>query len=185
MRNGLEVTHVLAVTALSLLSAVASAQTPDARSAAAMTALQAQVPVGGLVYVTDTTGATIKGTLVAMIGDALQVQGKAGVQRIAVADVRRIQWAQPDSAWTGVLIGGAIGAIPGLYYLAVDPNECTGMCPEEYALIAIGAAVGGVIDRAMTRRVTVYSAPAASSTRVTLAPLILRGRTGVQVALRF
>jgi hypothetical protein len=80
-----------------------------------------------------------------------------------------------------------VGAFPGVYWLIADPNECTGMCPEEYAFIAIGAVVGGLIDRAITRKVTVYPAGTSSggSNRLAIAPLVRRDRAGMRVSLRF
>ena len=42
---------------------------------------------------------------------------------------------QADSPLNGILIGAGVGAIPGIYWLVVDPNECTGLCPEDYAAI--------------------------------------------------
>src|SRR5919109_2057669 len=155
---------VLAVIFWGWAAGAASAQTPDQRpmTTPSLAVVKARVPIGDVVYVTDTTGATIKGRLAALTDDSVQVKVKTHVRSVAAAEVRRIQWQQPDSPLTGVLIGAAIGAIPGIYWLVVDPNECNGMCPEEYKLIAIGAIVGGLIDRAITRRVTLYAAGAAS-----------------------
>ena len=94
---------------------------------------------------------------------------------------------QSDSLLNGILIGAGIGAIPGIYWLAVDPNECTGLCPEDYAAIAIGAVLGGLIDRAVTGKRTVYEAGASGSSarRLVIGPLVGRKRSGVQLALRF
>lgn len=94
---------------------------------------------------------------------------------------------QADSPLNGILIGAGVGAIPGIYWLIVDPNECTGLCPEDYAAIAVGAVLGGLIDRAVTRKVTVYEAGASSrsSRRLLIGPLVGRKRSGVQLALRF
>ena len=95
--------------------------------------------------------------------------------------------AGADSPLNGILIGAGIGAIPGIYWLVVDPNECTGLCPEDYAAIAVGAVLGGLIDRAVTRKVTMYEAGASSSSsrRLLIGPLVGRKRSGVQLALRF
>jgi hypothetical protein len=133
---------VLAVIAWGWAAGVGSAQEPDQQSAA-FAAVKARVPVGDVVYVTDRTGATIKGKLAALTDDAVQLNVKAEARGVAAADVRRIQWQRPDSPLTGVLIGAAVGAFPGIYWLVADPNECTGLCPEEYGFIAIGAVVEG------------------------------------------
>jgi hypothetical protein len=88
---------------------------------------------------------------------------------------------QRDSSLDGLLIGAAIGAIPGIYYLITDPNECTGMCPEEYGFVAAGAAIGWLVDRAITGKRPRTGARAS----VSFAPYAARSRKGVRVAVRF
>ena len=151
--------HVLIFAAMASIwaSRVTSAQAPDHLPiASSVAALKARVPIGSDVHVTDSSGATMKGRLAGVADDMVQVSVGAGVRGVATADVRRIQWQQHDSPFTGVLIGAGIGAIPGIYWLAADPNECAGMCPEEYGFITIGAVVGGLLDHAIKRKVTVY-----------------------------
>ena len=146
-----------------------------------------RVPLGAAVHVTHSSGSSVKGSLFALTVEAVQVQVGKELHTVSAGDVRRIQWQQPDSPLTGVLIGAAIGAIPGIYWLAADPNECTGMCPEEYALIAVGAIVGGLIDRAITKKVTVFDAGVSSGSKghVSVRPLVQHARKGVQVAVTF
>jgi len=83
------------------------------------------------------------------------------------------------------LIGSAIGAIPGIYWLIADPNECTGLCPEDYVAIGVGAIVGGLIDRAIKKKVTVYDSASRRSTKLTVSPILVRERKGLQVAVTF
>ena len=61
------------------------------------------------------------------------------------------------------------------------------MCPEEYAFIAVGAVLGGMIDRAITRKITVYAAGVSSglAKNVMIGPLVMRDRGGVRVSVRF
>lgn len=180
---------VLAAIAWSGSAGAASAQTParPSMTAPSLAAVQARVPVGDVVYVTDMTGATLKGALVAITDAAVQVSVGTGIRSVGAADVRQIQWRQPDSLLSGVLIGAGVGAIPGIYWLAADPNECRGLCPEDYASILVGAVAGGLIDRAVRKTVTVYTseAPGDRAPRVTIGPLMTRDRKGVQVAVRF
>jgi hypothetical protein len=170
-------------------SDIASAQAHDNESTTttSLAAFTARVPVGDVVSVTDATGMTTKGKLAEVADDAVQVRVKGGLRSIDAANIRRIQWQQPDSPLTGVLIGAGIGAIPGVYWLIADPNECFGMCPEEYVAIGVGAVVGGLIDHFITRNVTVYVADPASgrATKVAMGPLVVRDRKGLQVAVRF
>jgi hypothetical protein len=111
---------------------------------------------------------------------------KAGVPLGGVADVTGISAdqtasSQRDSSLDGLLIGAAIGSIPGIYYLIADPNECTGLCPEEYGLIVAGAAIGWLVDRAITRK----GPRACRRGSVSLAPYAARSGKGVRVAIRF
>ena len=94
---------------------------------------------------------------------------------------------QPDSLLNGILIGAGVGAIPGIYWLVADPNECTGLCAEDYVAIGVGAVVGGLIDRAITRKVTVNEAGASgrSTRHLLIRPFVGRKQSGVQLALRF
>ena len=180
---------LLAVIAWVSVVGRASAQLPhrESMTPASLAAVGARVAIGDVVYVTDTTGSTIKGKLTVLTDEAVQVRVRDGVRSVAAAEVRRVQAQQPDSPLTGVLVGAAVGAIPGIYWLVVDPNECRGLCPEEYALIAAGAVLGGLIDRAITKKVTVYAAgPARHPERkVRIGPLVGHARKGVQVALIF
>ena len=167
----------------------ALAQTVDQRSTttSSFAGVKAFVAPGDVVYVTDTAGTTIKGKLAELTDDAVGVKIKGRVRSVAAAEVRHIQRQQPDSLFTGVLIGAAVGAIPGIYWLVADPNECSGMCPEDYAAISVGAVVGGVIDHFLTKRVTVYKAGTSShpSKSVTIGPFVRRDRNGLQVVMKF
>jgi hypothetical protein len=166
---------------------LAVAQEVDPRPATPRDALeQAGVAVGDAVSVRDARGDTITGRLAAATDVAVEVRAGAGLRRVAAVDVRRIEWRKPDPPFRGILIGAALGSIPGLYWLAADPNECRGLCPEEYAFIGIGAVVGGLIDRAIRKQVTVYSA----ASRAEAAPISVRARLapdrhGLAIVIRF
>ena len=181
--------HQRCAVILVVLASVVCVRTVSAQASDARQSILAPAPgrPGDILFVTDTSGVTLKGTLQELKADELHFMVEGMRKRMPLAKVRWIQRQQRDSIWTGVLIGAGIGAIPGLYWLVADPNECTGMCPEEYALIAAGAVVGGLIDHAIQRKVIIYSADPASTnaTRVVLAPLVTRARRGLQIALRF
>lgn len=168
------------------VSAIAQPGDASSRQAASLAAVEARVPVGDVVYVTDASGATIKGALASVTGDVMRVRIRTDVREMAAADIRRVQWQRRDSLLNGVLIGAAIGAAPGIYFLITDPNECTGLCPEEWAAVGISAAVGGLVDRAVRQRTTVYEAPPGDRSRsVAIAPLVTPSRRGVRLIVRF
>lgn len=102
-------------------------------------------------------------------------------------EVQRIRWQQHDSWVTGAVLGAGIGAIPGMYYLIADPNECAGLCPEEYALVGIGALVGALVDKAIAKKVTVYEkdVEGGDGRSVALAGVLMGARRGVQLTVRF
>jgi hypothetical protein len=145
-------------------------------ASSSLAALTSQVPAGEIVYVTDAAGSIVHGKLAEMTNDVLQLR---------VGDVTRIQWQKRDSPLTGVVIGGAVGAVHGIYWLIADPNECTGLCAEDYVAIGVGALVGGLIDRAIKKKVTVYEASSRKSTKVDISPLLVGDRRGLQVAVTF
>jgi hypothetical protein len=168
-----------------ILTAIAWTLTPDA-FAQSLAAAKARVPAAEVLHVIDASGATIKGRLGVMTDEEIQVLGKDGEHCIPAADIRRIDWQQRDSILNGVLIGAAIGAAPGIYWLIADPNECSGLCPEEYGAILVGAAIGGLIDRAVHKKITVYSAERSRRvTTVTIMPMLTRQRWGLQVTKTF
>jgi hypothetical protein len=171
----------LTLIAWTCAAGITSAQAPDEWPLA-----KDRITIGDVVYVTDANGLTIKGRLAA-VNDAVQLKLKAGTRTIPNANVRRIQRRQPDSLLNGVLMGGAIGAIPGVYWLIADPNECTGMCPEDYVSIGVGVLVGWLIDRSISRKVTVYEAQPRGnrSLNMTLGPVVRQNRLGAQLAVTF
>jgi hypothetical protein len=165
--------------------AQASGQNPAAPSSAAEAV--AGVPLGGVVYVTDASGSTTKGTVSVVKAGMLELLVRGNVRRISADDIRRLEWEKRDSAVNGVLIGAGVGAIPGIYWLIADPNECTGMCPEDYVSIAAGAIIGGLIDRAIKKRVTLYptGVPGSRAKSVTRGGIPGSARYGLQIVVLF
>jgi hypothetical protein len=153
----------------------------------------ATVPAGEVVLVTDATGVTTKGKLAGMTAEAIRIDVKGTTRQLNADEVRRIQWQKRDSAAGGVFLGAAIGAIPGVFSLITDSNEtdsneCTFLCPTDFVLIGIGATAGGVIDHFIKKTVTVFSAAgtlSAGAPSVAIAPIVGRGRKGVQLAVKF
>ena len=165
----------------------ASAQVAGRPAPATSALAQARIPIGDVLRVTDSTGATTKGKLIDIADDGLSLSVGTGVRRIVAGDIRRVEWKRTDSLLNGLLIGAAIGAVPGLYWLVADPNECTGMCAEEYAFIGIGGVAGGLIDYARSKKAIVYAEgqSTAATRTISIGPFAARGRKGIMLALRF
>jgi hypothetical protein len=145
---------------VSAVAPAASAQTVERQGGPAplLAQVSARVRPGEVVEVIDMSGAAIKGRLMNITAEEVQLTVDGDIRRVASARVQRVRWQQHDSLVNGLLIGAGIGAAHGIYWLVVDPNECTGLCQEDYAFIAIGAAIGAIVDRSVKRMVTVYSA---------------------------
>lgn len=173
--------------ALAFQPNLASGQTAAAQTRSLLSAVKMTVPAGEVVHVTDTRGRTLTGVLGSVTSDLVEVILEGETRAVVAGDVKRIRWQQKDSWLTGAMIGAGIGAIPGIYYLINDPNECAGMCPEEYALVGIGALVGALVDKAITRKVTVYEqgAKGGAGGTVSLTAALTKTRRGVQFTVRF
>lgn len=163
----------------------ASAQASDTSTRSSLLGVKATVPAGDVVDVTDVQGTTITGVLGTVSCDVVEITVGDETRAMFARDVQRIQWRQQDSWVTGALIGAGIGAIPGIGYLIADPNECAGLCPEEYALVGLGALVGALVDKAITRKVTVFENPAKAGENVAVTPVLTPARRGVHVTVRF
>jgi hypothetical protein len=163
-------------------SAQANGPTPPPLSA-----VRAAVPADGVVHVTDIHGRTITGVLGSVTSESVEVTVDGETRQMFARDVRRIRWRQRDSWVMGAATGAGIGALPGVYYLLSDPNECAGLCPEEFALIGIGALVGALVDTAITRTVTVYENPTTGGAggNVALTPVLAGAYRGLHVTVRF
>ena len=164
----------------------ASAQAADTPTPSSLFTVRATVPAGGVVHVTDRQGKTLTGVLGRVTSELVEVTVEGEARAVVAHDVQRIRWRQQDSWVAGAAIGAGIGAIPGIYYLLTDPNECAGLCPEEYALVGLGALVGAFVDKAITKKVTVYENPQrGAGASVAVRPVLAAARRGVQVTLRF
>jgi len=175
----------LATIALECANRDALALPPDQPGASSLGALRGQMAAGEIVYVTDAAGTTVRGKLTDITNDVVQLRVNATTRDIRAGDVTRVQWEKRDSPLNGVLIGAAVGSIHGIYWLIVDPNECTGFCAEDYVAVGVGALVGGLIDRAIKKKVTVYDATSGRPAKLTVLPLLARDRRGLQVAVTF
>ena len=179
---------------LAAMTALASAFQPNQASAQAaqtpsssLLTVRATVPASGVVHVTDSRGRTLTGVLGNVTNDVVEVIVEGETRAVFSGDVQRIRWRQQDPWVTGAMIGAGIGAIPGIYYLIGDPNECAGLCPEEYALVGIGALVGALVDKAITKKVTVYEkgAKVGAGGSVALPAVLTGARRGVLFTVRF
>jgi len=177
------------VTALTVLIPVqAAAQQP----ATTPDQLSVLLRPGEAVWVTDGSGHEVKGRLLKLAGDALQVEISGVPRSIEFATVQRVQHRHADSLLNGTLIGAAVGGgAVGLFWaLWCSDAECDdddGYIAGSIAIYgAVGAGMGALCDVMIKGKRTVYEAPAGRAARsITVSPLVTRDVRGVSVGLRF
>jgi hypothetical protein len=91
----------------------ASAQAADAPTRPSLLAVNATVPAGAVVDVTDIQGKTVTGVLGSVTSEFVEVTVKDKTRTFFARDVHRIRWRQRDSWVTGAVIGAGLGAVPG------------------------------------------------------------------------
>jgi hypothetical protein len=177
----------LALLSFFLLAAPVSAQA----LARSFDQLQVLVRPGETIWVIDNGGVEVKGTLVAITPDRLDVQAPGGARTWSPLDVRRVRHQESDSLGNGVLWGAVVGggAAGALWVAACASDECNSgdvgwglLATGIYA--AAGAGIGALVDLAHRSSRVVYEAPAASSSLV-VAPIVGTTRTGVAIGVRF
>lgn len=153
--------------------------------------VRGQVEPGETIYVTDTSGVTVKGNLVRLSTASLEVRvrrdGAAPPLRLSERDVNNIVVERFDSWWNGALIGLAGGAVPGLLIELAGRSEYEKFSGAgALGLGSIGLITGLLIDVLNKEKVTVYvHTPTPQSRDVNIVPLLSTSVTGVQLCVGF
>jgi hypothetical protein len=147
-------------------------------------ALPSTLSVGDTVTVSTMGGAVTEGRVTAVTADGLTVRDAFGGRehRFGEADTRRI--LRRDSVANGVLLGAAAGPLvtfASLYAAGGSDSFGAVMLGGSVLFGGAGALIGLLLDDAVQEHV--YEAPAAP--RVTVSPLLGRGRAGAAMSFRF
>jgi len=147
---------------------------------------------GQRVEITLTDGQTIKGKVRVLTPTAIEVRAGSEHRSIAPAEVARIRVHDPVG--NGVNAGAKVGLVNALI-LFFPRDWCMALCdrPRQdgmkakglklgLAMIAAGAAIGGVLDA--VQMTTVYIRPNGRTT-VSLSPLASASGAGVGIRLRW
>ena len=167
---------------------------PPPQETEALKALADAATVGTRVTVVRDGGTTLRGTINAIQTSelVLRVPGTPELQRIALSDVVTVVHndALSNGAKIGFLWGLVAGAVPGIWigricaYEGILAECVVPMIGVAAAAGGLGAAVGAGIDA--SRRRTIYRRPpAANPQRITVAPMIAPGRTGMWAQVSF
>jgi hypothetical protein len=179
MRFGLAV----AIIAVTLATSSAGAQEP----VGSLEEVQKTLRPGDRIRVDDGDGTMVDGHFGSISGSSLRLLRQGAVIELPETQISRIRRTRRES--DGILIGLGLGAAAGLSYVVLQCSGSSesGDCRRAGSVIMIGpsALAGALVDRALRRFDTVFDRTAASSTRVRLAPIVTRRRTGVALTLAY
>lgn len=173
------------VLAMTLLAASAGAQTPPAQSPEQVPRIpDLSAMVGARIEVTDEDGSIFRGQLIRASEAGLVLSINRRETDLALNRIREISRWDKDSVLNGILLGAALGLlIPAVITLPID----TGEPGEAQALfippgIAIGLAVGWIVDAARHTKVRIFPA---TPSPVVLTPVVTGRRAGIAASVRF
>ena len=164
--------------ALVFVPTLAFSQTPQ--TDAPFESIGGRLKVGQIAEVVNTSGLTVRGTVVEITPSKLVLTGGAGTQTFTGTDVTAIRRTGP--IWDGAVKGAIIGVIP-IILVATDCHGC-GLAPAAAMSAAIGAGIGVGIDALFGPR-TVYRSGQPPSKTVRLMPMLNRDRKGLSAAIAF
>jgi hypothetical protein len=148
------------------------------------------VKPGDKITVVDAAGTRADGRIGLLTGDTLTLATPAGLRNLAEADVTEIRQRRQDSLTNGAIIGAAAATGYFLTMLAIFGDDDGGGVLVGPAIAGgvmfagMGAAAGVGIDALITRKQTIYRKNSRPS-KLTVSPLVGRGRRGVAVSVRF
>ena len=182
---------VVALASVALASGVPEAQAQEL--AGSFDQLRVLVKTGDTVRVTGGSGQEVRGTIAALSSSTLELVVAGSRRVLTESDVDSISQRRPDSLSNGARWGFGIGAGFGLLTgLAIEAEyrEAAVAVPLIAALYGgIGAGIGVGFDAMISGNRVIYSRhpPPASrrSSRVTLTPMLSRGRVRVTGSIAF
>jgi hypothetical protein len=152
------------------------------------------------VYVTDDSGHTVRGRLLAIAAETLVLETASRRVEFSQNQVERVRVERRDSLKNGILIGLAIGAASALFLASQEVSaprrsSCSWSCkgaPSDSVTVfgaaafggVVGIGVGAVVDALRRERRLVYERPSNDGPSVSIAPLVTGRTAGVAVRLR-
>ena len=178
---------VVAVVLVALTPSMTDAQTAGPPAASTFDDLALRLPSRSFVIVTDRQGRRVRGELVRVDRDALTVKTAERALTFRLPEVLEVQQNVPDSFLNGALMGLAIGAAGPLIVCTSigDSSETLGCVASSLGFGGLsGFAIGAIVDRLRTRKVTVFRSPNGRPAALTLSPLLGPRTIGIQTSVR-
>ena len=152
--------------------------------------------IGERIEVTDEAGSVFTGKLLRVSESSLVLEaarneraagGPVVVQKqteMSLHEIRGISRWEKDSVANGILLGAIFGVLTSVVVAAVPNTDEPMIAYTFFPGLGIGTAVGWIGDAARNRKIQIFP-PKAASPRVTIAPLLAGGRSGVTVNLSY
>ncbi len=154
--------------------------------------LRVLVEPGSTLTVTDAAGKETTGKLLALSGSSLELSVGQTTRAFADSEVQAVRQRRHASFGTGAkwgfLIGAGLGALAGVGAAAEghSAGESAGWALLGAGLYgALGAGVGVGVSGLIRGSHVVYAGRTTSPTKLALSPILLGGRKGAVVSLRF
>lgn len=143
--------------------------------------LQGRIMIGETITATDKAGQVTKGKLASITPTELTLNVQDGPRTLPGNALAKVQARRSGPLWNGALIGAAVAAAP-VIGLAAGCGDCE-VNAGAALVIGIGAGIGAGIDALWKGNVTVMQV--GQEKKVSLAPLVTKGRKGVLCSVRF
>lgn len=179
---------IRSILSLSLVVALAPSAAHAQSPVTSFAELRTLVKAGDTVTVSDSSGATSKGSVAELTPSTLVLRLGTEQRRYTEADVTRIRQRRQDSLLNGALIGAGIGAALAAMGNSKCSNDfsCTDSAGTFFALgIGIGVGAGVGVDAAIVREKVIFDRLGKPGVAMSLGPAIGGGRAGATLSLRF
>ena len=173
--------------ALVLLVGVGGAPVAAQGVASTFDQLSVLVKSGDAISLVDSTGRETKGRIDKLSAASLTLVTGSGSRELRETDVAMIRQRRSDPLMNGAIIGALVGSGLALTIVAtlLEHGDSTRGAAIGTAIYAgLGAAVGTSVDALIRGQRVIYRKPGAAGD-IGVSPLLLHGRKGVAVSVRF
>ena len=170
-----------------VISATATAGAQAQEVASSIEQLRVLVRPGAEVRVTETDGTKVKGTIQGFDGSSLHLWVKDSLRVLDESEIRTVTERRDDSlrngARNGFITGAVFGALTALSIAGqAEPGWNAFFIPFAVAAYGgIGAGIGVGIDAMIRSDEVIFDSEFKRASTAAIAPIVERGRAGVQV----
>lgn len=177
----------VAVVVTTVIPSAASAQAPEPDAATTFADLALRLPAQSSVTITNHQGRRTRGELTGIAGETLSIKTGDHALTFTESDVRHVQRCIPDTVLNGAFIGMASGTACPLIVCTIvsDRSERVSCAVGAFVMGGLpGFAIGTLIDRLRSDKVTLFRSSDSNRRAVTISPVVARRGIGIQMSMR-